>query len=246
MVPPRETTAIPPLPTPEELRERLETLRVVRGFLLPHHGAMAAFAPDLHTAYNQMYAALTLTDRHLSPIEKETVWLAILIAVREGIGTHHVDLFRKHGGTTTQANAVIQLTGYAGAATAFAFVDQHWSAEFPGLDGQTGYLDGMRRLCADALDPALGNLALAAVHAALGQDWGVAAHIRAAYADGMSEDKLAEAISLIIWPCGVNRFVEACTVWHELMHAGRVTPSARYQAWADMPGQGAFAPARSA
>jgi hypothetical protein len=58
----------------------------------------------------------------------------------------------------------------------------------------------------------------------------------------VSEDKLAEAMSLIIWPCGVNRFVEACTVWYELMRAGRVTPSPRYRAWADMPGQGAFQP----
>jgi len=233
-------TQPPAPPTPEELRARLEALRGARGFLLPHHGAMAAFAPDLHDAYSTMYAALTLTQRHLDPIEKETVWLAILVAVREAIGTHHLDLFRRHGGTTAQANTIFQLAGYAGAASVFAFVGTHWAAEFAGLDPAAGYLDGVHRLCAGALDPALAHLALLAVHAALGQDWGVAAHLVAAYAAGVSEDRLAEALSLIIWPTGVNRFVEACTVWHGLMRQGRVTPSPRYRAWADMPGQGAF------
>ncbi len=74
----------------------------------------------------------------------------------------------------------------------------------------------------------------------MGSGWGVAAHIVAAYRAGVAEPKLVEALSLIIWPAGVNRFVAACTVWHELMRAGRVTPSPLFQAWADMPGQGAF------
>ena len=239
MVPPDEMTR-PVLPTPEELRAKLEAMRGSRGFLLQHHGAMAAFAPDLHAAYSTMYSALTLTERHLSPIEKESVWLAVLVAVREAIGTHHLDLFRKHGGTTAQANTIMQLAGYAGAANAFAFVEAHWSTEFAGLDPASGYLDGFSRLCANALEPEVAHLTLLATHAALGQNWGVATHLIAAYAAGIAEDKLAEALSLIIWPTGVNRFVEACTVWHELMRAGRIMPSPRYKAWADMPGQGQF------
>lgn len=33
------------LPDPEVPRARLDTLRARRGFLLPHHGALAAAAP---------------------------------------------------------------------------------------------------------------------------------------------------------------------------------------------------------
>ncbi len=228
------------LPTPEALRSRLEELRGGRGFLLPHHGALAAAAPDLHAAYEQMYGALTLTERHLLPFEKEFIWVAILVALRESVGTHHLHLFRQAGGTDDQARIAFQLAGYAGAAEAFAFLAEHWSGEFPTIDPEPSYLDGAATLCGSLIPPDLAHLALAAVHAAQGRGWGVAAHIVAAYQAGVSEAKLVDAMSLIIWPAGVNRFVAACTVWHDLMRAGRVTPSKLFQAWADMPGQGAF------
>ena len=226
--------------TPEELRTRLEALRGERGFLLPHHGALAAAAPDLHAAYGQMYAALTLVERHLSPLEKEFVWLAILVALRESVGTHHLELFRLAGGTQDQARVAFHLAGYAGAADSFAFLAAHWQAEFPSIDPEASYLDGVAALCGTLVAPDLAHLALVAVHAAHGRGWGVSAHLVAAYRAGIAEEKLVDAMSLIIWPAGVNRFVAACTLWHALMRSGRVTPSPLFQAWADMPGQGAF------
>ncbi len=60
------------------VRARLEAIRTARGgYVLPHHGAMAAALPELHAAYEAMYRALTLEDRHLSAHAKEVVWLAI-------------------------------------------------------------------------------------------------------------------------------------------------------------------------
>lgn len=230
------------LPTPEELRARLDALRAARGFLLPHHGALAAAAPDLHAAYGQMYAALTLTERHLAPLEKEFVWLAILVAARETVGTHHLDLFRRAGGTDAQARAAFRLAGYATAAENFALVEAHWQAWFPGIDPVADYLGGVRALLGEGVDAGLADLALLAVHAAAARDWGVAAHLRSAYAAGVPEAKLVEALTLVIWPTGVNRFLEACTVWHGLMTSGAVTPSPLFRAWAETPGQGAFRP----
>ena len=232
----------PGLPTPEQVQERLAGLRAGRGFLLPHHGAMAASAPDLHDAYNTLYAALTLTDRHLSPLEKEFTWVALLAALNEAVGTHHVALFRAAGGSDEEAQVAFQLAGYAGAARPFAFLAAHWAAEFPGIDPAEGYLAGMTALSGGVVAPPLCHLALLAVQAGLGNAWGVAAHLRAAYAQAVPEEKMAEALTLIIWPCGVNRFVAACTVWHGLMRAGTVMPSPRFRAWADMPGQGPYQP----
>ncbi len=226
--------------TPEELRARLDGLRVERGYVLPHHGALAAAAPDLHDAYGRMYAALTLTERHLSPFEKEFVWLAVLIAEREAIGTHHLDLFRKAGGTDGQARVALRLAGYAAAAEGFALVEGHWQSWFPAIDPVTDYLAGARALLGEGVEAGLADLALLAVQAARANDWGVAAHLRAGYAGDVPEAKMVEALSLIIWPVGVNRFVEACTVWHGLMNAGVVTPSPLFRAWAETPGQGAF------
>ncbi len=201
---------------------------------------MAAAAPDLHAAYGHMYAALTLTERHLTPLEKEFTWLVILVVLREAVGTHHVALFRRAGGSDEQARVAFQLAGYAGAAASFAFVAEHWPAEFPGIDPASGYLAGAASLCGAAVTPALCQFAMLAAQAALGNAWGVAAHLRSAYAAHVPEESLVEALTLIIWPCGVNRFVAACTVWHDLMRTGAVQPSPRFQAWADMPGQGAY------
>lgn len=151
------------LPSPEELRERLEQLRAARGFLLPHHGAMAAAAPDLHEAYGHMYAALTLTERHLAPLEKEFVWLAILTAEREAIGTHHLDLFRRAGGTDAQARVAFRLAGYAGAADSFALLEQHWHSWFPTLDPVADYLGGVHALLDHDVSAETADLALLAV-----------------------------------------------------------------------------------
>ncbi len=230
------------LPTPEAVRERLDALQASRGFLLPHHGALAASLPDLHDAYGTMYAALTLTDHHLSAFEREFIWLCILVAGREPVGTHHADAFNRTGGTVGQARVALQLTGYAGASEALAFVERHWSGFFPDLQAERSYVDGMRAL-AGSVPPLLCLLALAAVHALLRQPWGLAAALRALYALGepAGEDKLVEALSLVMWPAGVNRFVDACTVWHDLMRTGSVQPSPRFSAWADTPGTGPLA-----
>ena len=231
-----------PVPTPAEIRARLEALQARRGFVLEHHGAMAASAPDLHDAYHAMYAALTLTDRHLTAFEREFVWLTVLLAMREPVGTHHLDLFHRHGGTEEQAEVAFRVVGYAGAAEGFAFAERHWGGFFPGLEPRSAYLRGLRALCGPAVSWPTVLLAMAAVHAGRGCAAGVEAHVIAAYDSEVPEDKLAEALSLIMWPTGVNRFVDACRIWHGLMAAGTVTPSARYRAWAETPGLGAFKP----
>jgi len=233
------------LPSPEALRQRLEELRKSRGFLLPHHGAMAAALPDLHEAYFTMYGALTLKRRHLDDFEKEFVWLAILIAVEEAIGTHHLDLFLKAGGTRAQAEGAARLVGYAGAARNLAFMAEHWSHHLEGLDAHAAYRTGLDALCT-GIDVARTTieLALAAVNAALRRESGLRFHIVDAYANGVPEAKLAEALSLIIWPVGVNHFLDACGLWHDLMATGVVVPSPLFKVWADTPRQGGFDDAR--
>ena len=230
------------LPTPEAIGAKLAALRAERGYLLPHHGALAAAAPDLHDAYGRMYAALTLTERHLTPLEKEFVWLAILAAMRESVGTHHLDLFARAGGSEAQARVAFLLAGYAGAGETLGFAEQHWQAQFPGLEAARAYREGTAKLCGETVPPLLAALALAAVHTALGHPWGLRVQIRAAYEQGEAEDKLVESLALTIWPAGVNKFLDACAEWRALMLSGAVAPSPRYRAWAEAPGQGAFVP----
>ena len=227
------------LPSPGELRQKIDALRKSHGYLLPHHGAMAAGAPDLFDGYMVMYRALTLNERYLDPFEKEFVWLCILIAMKEAVGTHHVELFFKAGGTQEQAQGATRLTAIALGARAFGFMSQEWPEHFPSLVGTKAYIDSLNAALSGFDLPAdLIAMASTAVHTAIGDHWGTAASIEAAYLAQAPEEKLVEAMSFVMWPAGINPFVHGCGIWHQLMASGRVTPSERFRVWAETPAQG--------
>jgi hypothetical protein len=225
--------------TPEEVQHRLEAFRARRGYLLPHQGAMAAALPGLQDAYGPFYQALTLDPRHLDAFEREFVWLVLLITSQEHVGTHHVELFYRTGGTQRQAEAAFRLAAWSTSTATFKFLGDHWQAHFPRIDAAQAYLDGAAALVASfpEVAPALVRLGLLAAHTARGDHWGLEREIEACYAQGVDEGKMVESASLALWPCGVNRFIEACGIWLDLMRAGKVQPSPAFQAWADMPGQ---------
>lgn len=229
--------------SPDDIRRALEDIRAARGFVLPHHGAMAAALPELHHAYEAMYRALTLEPRHLAPLEREVVWLAILAACEEPVGTHHLHKFRLAGGDDALAAAVFRLVGWAAGSARYACIAAHWQGQFPTLPASREYLQGCDALTQDTpLSPGLARIALVAVHTACEEMWGLRVMLESAYALGVEEARMAEAMSLAIWPRGVNRFVKATAAWLDLLRSGRVTPSPAFQAWADVAGQGAFAP----
>lgn len=227
----------------DTLRARLESLRAARGFLLAHHGALAAGAPALHDAYLAMYRELTVAPRLLTALERECVWLAILVTAREGIGTHHLELFRQHGGSEPMAEALVTLAGIAPALDALCFAADHWGSFLPGLSPAA--YDRQVAAARGPLPEAVAELALLATQAARHAQGGVAHHLKRAYALGLDEAAMVEALSYIIWPCGVNAFVAACETWAGLMQSGVLTPSARFAVWAEMA-MGAYDPATGA
>jgi hypothetical protein len=169
------------------------------------------------------------------------VWLAILAACEEPVGTHHLAKFRAAGGTDAQALAIFRLAAWAGGAARYATLDAAWGAQFPAAPLRDDYLDGARALLAGgALAEPLARTCLAAIHAACDQPWGLGREIEAARALDVPEPELAEALSLVIWPRGVNRFVRAAECWLGLIRAGRVPAGAAFRAWAAAPGQGAL------
>ena len=224
-----------PLTPPDEVRRRLDANRARRGYLLPHQGLMAVAMPQVQDGYMVMYTALTLQQNHLSPYEKEFVWLAILTAAGEHIGTHHVKLFFEHGGTQRQAEALFRLVALAaGAPRAFQFLAEHWEKHFAPLSGAQAYLDAGRDLVQGLQVPLeLARLALLAVHTTLAQSWGIECELQAGYELGIAEGKMAEACCLPMWATGINRTIDAAQVWLKLMRSGRVTPSESFRAWAE-------------
>jgi alkylhydroperoxidase/carboxymuconolactone decarboxylase family protein YurZ len=222
----------------ENVRNTLEALRADRGFVLPHHGLLAAALPELEAAYGPMYRALTVDAHYMAPLERECVWLALLACRDEPVGTHHVALFRQHGGDDALAAAVFRHTAWAMGAAAQAFLARSWAAHFPGVDPAANYRDGAAALDLPPLAEATARLLRLAVHAARDQAWALEVELEAAYRAGLDEGRMVEAISLIIWPCGVNVFVRAAGTWLGLLRSGRVTPSPAFAAWAAAAGQG--------
>jgi len=230
----------------EQVVRRLEAFRARRGYLMAHQGVMAAALPELQDAYAIIYKALTLEQRHLEPLEKEFVWLVLLITAGEHIGTHHVALFYERGGTEAQAEAAFRLAAFGAGTAAFEMLDAHWQRHFPALPAHAAYVQaGGALLAGTPVASAWARVALLAAHTARRDRWGVAQELIAAYGEGVPEGKLAEAMSLAMWPCGVNAFLEASEVWLELIRAGRVAAGEAFRAWAAMPGQEGLAlPAR--
>ncbi len=227
--------------TVAEVEAALAALRAKRGYLLPHHGLLAVSSPELLTAYDATYSALTLSDRVMTLHEKEIVWLIILVSTGEAIATHHIDRLRKGGGDAADVEAALALAAWAEGAGHHRFVEAHWGPHLEGFDAVRAYRAGLDALLARfPVTPWVAEIGLAAAHQCHRRwDW-VGEHIAGAYAAGAEEGAIAEGLSLAMFPGGVPNFVDACDVWRELIVAGKVQASAPYEAWARMTGQGGF------
>lgn len=224
---------------PADLADYLNDIRKKRGYLLPHHGLMAVSMPELLDAYDALYTELTLKDRVLTKHGHEYVWMAILIASKEAIGTHHIPRYLDAGGTTQEFESILRITALAMGGSAHRFVDDYWLEHLPGLDPFEAYVDAFKR-AADGSDTSLAHMAAAAVYTTLG-DWkGLEWQLLAAYADGVDETGLAEALSLTMFPGGVPNFVEAADVWRRVVLSGHVDASPEFRTWAELSGQGGY------
>jgi alkylhydroperoxidase/carboxymuconolactone decarboxylase family protein YurZ len=220
----------------DDLSERLAALRAKRGYLLPHHGLMAATAPNLLAAYDAAYTALALEDRVLSHHDREFVWLGILIATREEIATHHIDKFHAAGGTDDETRALLRVAAAVCGFRAYGFVAEHWGAHLPGLTPEADWAEALRR-SGDGAEPRLVHMTACAIQVSNGAWDGFRWQLRAAYAAGVPEPELAEAVSLTMFPASVPFFVTAAQVWLEMIRAGELDASPPFRAWAEMTGQ---------
>ena len=227
-----------PVPTPEQVVARLEEFRARRGYVNPQQGPMAAALPGVADGYRVMYKALVLDEKYLEPLEKEFVWLSLLCVAGE-MGTHHLKLFFEHGGTDAQAAAAFRLAGWVKATSAYEFISGNWQAFFPRVDARVAYREGFDALVAgfEGVPPAWCCLALLSAQSGMKSKWGVEAAITLCYDRGVAEAKMAEAMSVAMWPCGANSFHDSAGVWLELVKTGQVPASAAFQAWASLPSQ---------
>jgi alkylhydroperoxidase/carboxymuconolactone decarboxylase family protein YurZ len=218
------------------LEERLRAVRAKRGYLLPHHGLLALAFPDLLAGYDAAYTAMALADRLLSHHDREFVWFAVLAATDESLATHHIAKLRNAGGTDETTEAAFAACAWALGGQAHDFAAGSWSAQLAPWDPKAAYLRGTRKLA----PLRLAHLAGCAVQVCRARWRLLGWQLEGAYADGVPEDEIAEALTLAMFPGSVPHFVRACGVWQELIVAGVLPASERYQSWARLTGQGGF------
>lgn len=219
------------------LEEDLADLKAKRGYLLPHHGLLAMTAPNLLAGYDAAYTALALDDRVLSHHDREFVWLAILIATDEEIATHHIEKFHKAGGTAAEVSAVLRITATVCGFRAYRFTHRHWVDHLPEVDIEAEWTRAVQ-MAGQGADPALVHMSACAVQICRG-DWeGLRWQLRDAYAAGVDEMALSEALSLTMFPASVPYFVTTAKIWREMIRSGELAASEPFRTWASFPGQG--------
>jgi hypothetical protein len=227
-----------PLPSTEEVIARLQEFRARRGYVNPQQGPMACALPSVADGYRVLYKALVLDEKHFGPLEKEFVWLALLCVARE-MGTHHLKLFFEHGGTDAQAEAAFRIAGWVDACGSYESLEARWQPFFPSVPATDTYRSGFEALARglDGVPFDWACLAFLSGHTGGRSKWGVRAALEICYQQGLSEARMAEAMSIAMWPCGANCFHDAAGVWLELIQQGRVQASPAFQAWASLPSQ---------
>ena len=218
------------------LEQRLQAVRAKRGYLLPHHGLLALAFPDLLAGYDAAYTAMALTDRVLSHHDREFVWFGVLAATDEALATHHIAKLRAAGGTDDTIEAAFAACAWAIGGQAHDFAAGSWPTQLAPWDPKAAYLRGAVRLA----PVRLAHLAGCAVHVCRARWRLLGWQLEAAYAAGVPEDEIAEAMTLAMFPGSVPHFVRACGVWQQLILSGVLPASDRYQSWARLTGQGGF------
>ncbi|MEM7281764.1 MAG: hypothetical protein AAF438_09075 [Pseudomonadota bacterium] len=219
------------------LSQRLEKVQQKRGYLLPHHGLLAASSSSLLDAYDELYSRLTLTSRHLSPHNHEFVWLAVLMSKNENLGTHHVKRFFDAKGTNSQLAQASAATAFGVGSQCYVFSSQYWLPHTSDYDPEKAYELGFREL---AGDQKLLHLACAATHMCCGHWAQLGWQIKLAYGDKVNELALIEALSLAMLPAGVPSFAKAAGVWRQLILDKKIKASPELTDWANLAGQGGF------
>jgi alkylhydroperoxidase/carboxymuconolactone decarboxylase family protein YurZ len=212
------------------MQEQIQKIRSGRGYVLPSHAMLAAAGSDLLDKYEQVYRSITYTFATLSPFEKNFVWLVVIGCVQTPTGAHHLQDFIDADGSLEQAETAASLSMIAIGSVLLEVVAPGWQKVLPDFSPHQTYQNAIDRVARDRdLAPGLIHMALAAGLACRGAFDKVAIHIRAAKQAGVSDDALAEALTVVILPAGNPAFVQASAVWRELIRSGEVEASPAYR-----------------
>jgi len=199
----------------------LAEVRRKRGYVLTYHRLMAELDPALLAAYDAFYTRMTLAGRVLSPLEKETVWLALIVATRARVGTLH---FRRAAQAGMSGQAIADAVAIGTVCDSFdaaAFADEAFAEWLPRGGAVEGYLRAFEA-ARGRVRPALAEIAAAASQAGRRCGPAMRLHLERAFRRGARREQLAEALTFVLLHCGGPTMLAALDGWLKSARAGRV------------------------
>lgn len=201
----------------------LEKMRAERGYLLSYHEVYGRLDPTLLERYADLYRAFTLDRRFLEPRRRELVWIGLLAAIDEHVGSIHLERAVQAGVTPRDMAAALSLAAVAGAWPTIAFGAGHWErfVEARAEDLYAALVDAGR----GPIEPHLADLILIVVHGARRTETPFVYHLGRALTAGIPEPEVAEAVSYLLLPTGANTLLWATDAWVQALRDGRLRES---------------------
>jgi alkylhydroperoxidase/carboxymuconolactone decarboxylase family protein YurZ len=197
---------------PPDAPKLLKAVHGKRQYLLPYHRMFQAHAPALLEAYDAYYTRLTLEPRHLTPQERETVWIALQAAAREAHGTIHLRRAEAAGLDGGRIADSLAIAAAVEAWPALAFGHDEWGEWLPRTATLPRYL-ALFEAARGATPSAIAEITAVVCHAARRTQEGLALHLPRAFAAGATPAQAAEGLSYLLLPCGGPTLIDAVATW---------------------------------
>lgn len=194
----------------------LREVRRKRGYLLSYHRLLHALDPELLAAYDAFYTRFTLDDEVLSPVEKETVWLALIAATRARVGTIHLKRAAAAGMGRDAIADALALAAACESLDAIGFARDafpDWVDESRLLKRYLGAFEAAR----GRTKPVLAEIAAAVAHAGRRHAEGQRLHLKRAFQMGARPAAVAKALSFVLLHCGGPTMLDAMEVWLKMV-----------------------------
>ena len=198
--------------TPGDGEQLLDAMFAKRGYLLSYHRMLAASDPQLLANYDALYTRLTLDQRVLTPVERETVWVALIATTREKYAVFHFDRAVAAGMDNEAIGDAVAIAAACEAFDAMHFAQAHftaWVAESAATQRYRRMFEAAR----GRLPPATAEIAAVVCHAAHRNASGMRVHLAGAFAGSATREQVAEALAYVLLHRGGPTMIDAVNCW---------------------------------
>lgn len=200
--------------TQSEGDKLLDAMLAKRGYLLSYHRMLAASDPQLLANYDALYTRLTLDQRVLTPVERETVWIALIAATREKAAGFHLDRATKAGMSHDSISDAVALAAACESFEALEFAQNAFTQWVPPGRAMKRYLR-VFEASRGRIRPATAEIAAVVCHASARNCAGMRVHLPRAFERGATRAQVAEGLSYVLLHCGGPTMIDAVGCWEK-------------------------------